>query len=198
MNLFHTCSSREQWTYLTDSLQVERTSGEKKIHVRMHQCNQMLCLKHALLPWLPIQRAQGLKNKEAQRLHSVSYFESLQISHTHHYWHYFLSAISEAYLTPQEKKQPAFQYELAWLLSPEKYYSGRERKKQSYASDFWRRTRVGGGSVTEFFINTLAGLAILFTPHTLVFRPGSKAQAAVTSSIGAVVQSHWKMNSKHI
>lgn len=57
-------------------------------------------------------------------------------------------------------------------------------------SDFWRRTRVSGGSVTEFFINALAGLAIFFTPDTLIFRPGSKAQAAIISSIGAVVQSH--------
>lgn len=51
---------------------------------------------------------------------------------------------------------------------------GRE-KKQSYASDFWRRTRVGGGSVTEFFIHALAGLAFFFTPDTLIVGIGSKA-----------------------
>lgn len=66
---------------------------------------------------------------------------------------------------------------------------GRE-KRQSYPSDFWRRTRVCGGNMTEFFINALAGLAIFFTPDTLIVWIGSKAQAAVTSSIGAVVQSH--------
>lgn len=157
----------------------------------------MPCFKHALLAQLLIQGGQGLKNKEAQRLHSVSYFEPLQISHTHHYWHYFLSAISEAYLTPPEKNLPFSMSSLGCFLLKNITLVGRG-KKQSYTSDLWRRTRVGGESVTELFINALAGLAIFFTPHTLILRRGSKAQAAVASSIGAVVQSHWKMNSKHI
>lgn len=52
------------------------------------------------------------------------------------------------------------------------------------------RTCVGGRSVTEFFINALAGLAIFFTPDTLIVVTGCEAQTAVTSSIRAVVQSH--------
>lgn len=158
----------------------------------------MPCFKHALQPWLLIQQGQGLKNKEAQRLHSVSYFESLQISHTHYYWHYFLSAISEAYLTFQEKKPLPFSMSLLGCFLLKNITLVEREKKQSYASDFWRRTRVGGGSATELFIDTFAGLAIFFTPDTLILRTGSKAQAAVASPIGTVVQSHWKMNGKHI
>lgn len=66
----------------------------------------------------------------------------------------------------------------------------RRKKKQSYASNFWIRTRGGGRSTTQLLIHTLAWLAILFTPDTLVVFMGSKTQTAVTASIGAIVQGH--------
>lgn len=66
----------------------------------------------------------------------------------------------------------------------------RRKKKQSYTSDFWMRTRVGGRSTTQLLIHTLAWLAILFTPDTLIVFMGGKTQTAITSSIGAIVQSH--------
>lgn len=52
------------------------------------------------------------------------------------------------------------------------------------------RTRVSGRSMAEFLINALAGLAIFFTPNTLIVLMGCKAQAAVASSVRAVVDSH--------
>jgi len=52
------------------------------------------------------------------------------------------------------------------------------------------RTRVGGRSTTQLLIHTLAWLAILFTPDTLIVFMGGKTQTAITSSIGAIVQSH--------
>lgn len=55
---------------------------------------------------------------------------------------------------------------------------------------FWMRTRVGGRSTTQLLIHTLAWLAILFTPDTLIVFMGGKTQTAITSSIGAIVQSH--------
>lgn len=168
----------------------------------MHQCNQMLCFKHALLPWLPIQASTRLEKQGGSKTpFSLLFWIFTNLSHTSLLTLFPFSYFRSLLNTPGKKKHkktlPFGMNLLGCFLLKNITVVGRG-KKQSYASDFWRRTRVGGGSVTEFFINTLAGLAILFTPHTLVFRPGSKAQAAVTSSIGAVVQSHWKMNSKHI
>lgn len=77
------------------------------------------------------------------------------------------------------------------MLSDEKQRTGKEeKKKQSYASNFWIRTRVGGRSTTQLLIHTLAWLAILFTPDTLVVFMGSETQTAVTASIGTIVQGH--------